>query len=187
MLRRSYDRLMRLAAGPSAPLWLSVVAFCEGVFFPIPPDVMLMPMVLARREHAWRYAALCTVSSALGGSVGYAIGYFLHPVGHWLLSLTGHGDSLDAFQAFYAHWGVVLLAVPVPYKLLAIASGLARFNFLLFVAASVVVRGLRFFIGAALVKRYGEPIRAFVERRLALVTGAVAVAVVGVVVALKFV
>ncbi|MEI9964194.1 MAG: hypothetical protein WDM92_05355 [Caulobacteraceae bacterium] len=126
-----------------------------------------------RRRSAGRWATPSAISCILSA--------------HWLLSLTGHGDSLDAFQAFYAHWGVLLLAVPVPYKLLAIASGLARFNFLLFVAASVVIRGLRFFIGAALVKRYGEPIRAFVERRLALVTGAVAVAVVGVVVALKFV
>ena len=187
MLRRTYDRLMALAAGPSAPLWLAVVAFCEGIFFPIPPDVMLMPMVLTRRERAWIYVLICTVASALGGSTGYAIGYFLHPVGQWLLSLTGHADSLDAFQTFYAHWGVVLLAVPIPYKLLAIASGLAQFNYPLFLGASIVIRGFRFLVGAALVRRYGEPIRAFVERRLGLVTGAIAVVVIGAVVALKFV
>lgn len=185
MLRRSYDRLMVLAAGPTAGFWLTAVAFIEGVFFPIPPDVMLMPMVMARREHAWRYVIICTLASAAGGSTGYAIGYFLQPLAHWLLDVTGYGQTFHDFQAFYAKWGLVLLAVPIPYKLLAIASGIAQFNFPLFLGASIVIRGFRFFLGAALVRRYGEPIRAFVERRLGLVTGAIAVAVIGAIIALK--
>ncbi len=187
MLRRTYDRLMELSASPAAPAWLGVVAFCEGVFFPIPPDVMLMPMVMARREHAWRNVLICLFCSVLGGSTGYAIGYFLHPVGHWLLSLTGSAHSMDAFQRWYGRWGVLLLTLPLPYKLMAIASGLFQFNFPLFIGASIVIRGARFSLVAWLIARYGAPIRGFVERRLGLVVSAVAVVIVGAVMALRLV
>lgn len=185
MLRRTYDRLMVLAASPAAPAWLGLAAFCEGIFFPIPPDVMLMPMVLARREHAWRNVIICALASIAGGTVGYGVGYFLQPVGHWLLSLTGNGGSLDRFQTWYGHWGVLLLALPIPYKLMAIASGLAKFNYPLFVGASLVIRGARFSLVAALTSVYGEPIRGFVEKRLGLVVSAVAVVIVLAVMALK--
>jgi membrane protein YqaA with SNARE-associated domain len=171
MLRRTYDGLMRLAASRAAPAWLALLAFCEGVFFPIPPDVMLMPMVLAKREHAWRNALICLVCSVAGGSTGYLIGYFLHPVGHWIISLTG-GD-VDTFQGWYARWGLLLLATPLPYKVMAIASGLFQFPYLLFLGASVVIRGARFLLVAGLIRRYGAPIQGFIERRLALVVSAV--------------
>ena len=187
MLRRTYDRLMLLAASRQAPAWLALAAFCEGIFFPIPPDVMLLPMVLAKREHAWRNVLICVVSSVAGGSVGYAIGYFLHPVGHWLLSLTGSADRMDAFQAWYGHWGVLLLALPIPYKLMAIASGMFQFSFPVFVGASLVIRGARFTLVAALTYIYGEPIRGFVEKRLGLVVSAVAVVIVGAILALKLI
>jgi len=188
MLRRTYDRLMRLAASPAAPGWLALVAFCEGVFFPIPPDVMLIPMVLAKRSHAWRNVVICVLASICGGSVGYAIGHFLHPVGHWLLSLTGvGGENLDRFDAWYGKWGVLLLALPIPYKLMAIASGLTNFSYLWFVAASLVIRGARFSLVAALTSIYGEPIRGFVEKRLALVVSAVAIVIVGALMALRLV
>ena len=186
MLRRTYDRLMQLAGSRHAGTWLGAVAFCEGVFFPIPPDVMLAPVVLARREHAWRYALICTVGSLLGGSTGYLIGYFLQPVGHWLLSLTGNAGALDRFHDFYAKWGVLLLALPVPYKLLAIASGLAKFSFPVFVGASLVIRGCRFFLVALLTRRYGQPVQVFVEKRLGLVVSLVALALVAAVLALKW-
>src|ERR1700750_2439745 len=129
MLRKTYDWVMSLAASRHAPLALGVVAFCEGVFFPIPPDVLLMPVVLANRQKALRYAAICTVCSILGGSTGYCIGFFPQPVGQWLLALTGHSDGFAAFQAWYARWGVLLIAIPIPYKITAIASGLARLDF----------------------------------------------------------
>ena len=186
MLRRLYDRMMEAAASRHAGLWLALVAFCEGVFFPIPPDVMLVPVVLARREHAWRYAAICTVASICGGCVGYSIGHFLHPVGHWILSLTGNADGLDKFQAFYARWGLLMLAMPIPYKLIAIASGFANFNLALFIGASAVLRGARFFLVAGLTRRYGAPVRTFVEKRLGLVVSAIALALVGAVMVLKF-
>ncbi len=175
MLKRTYDGLMRLAASRAAPAWLALVAFCEGVFFPIPPDVMLMPMVLAKREHAWRNALICLVCSVAGGSTGYVVGYFLHPLGHWIISLTG-GD-VASFQRFYAKWGLLLLATPLPYKLTAIASGLFQFPYFMFLGASIVIRGARFLLVAGLIKHYGAPIQGFIERRLALVVSAVALVV----------
>jgi membrane protein YqaA with SNARE-associated domain len=184
MLRRLYDWVLRLAASPDAPVWLALLAFCEGVFFPIPPDVMLAPLVLAQRERAWRYAATCLGASVLGGSVGYTLGYFLHPIGVFVLSLTG-GDPKE-FQHWYGQWGVLLLALPIPYKLTAIASGLFKLNFPLFFGASIFIRGLRFFLVAGLVRAYGAPVQAFVEKRLALVVSGVAVALIGLVLALRF-
>jgi membrane protein YqaA with SNARE-associated domain len=186
MLRRSYDWVMRLAASPQAELWLAAHAFAEGLFFPIPPDVMLMPVVLARRDRAWRYASICVIASVLGGCAGYGVGFFLRPVGDWLLALTGSA-SAERFRDLYGHWGVMLLAIPIPYKITAIASGALRLPFLTFLTASLFIRGLRFFLVAGLVKRYGEPIRTFVEERLAMVVSAVAVVLVGLIVALKFI
>jgi len=184
MLRRSYDWLMRRAASPEAPVWLAVLAFCEGVFFPIPPDVMLMPMVLANRERAWRYAAICLAASVLGGSVGYSVGFFLHPVGVWLIKLTG-GDPHE-FQHWYRQWGVLLLAVPIPYKITAIASGLFKLKFIEFVIASIFIRGLRFFLVAGLLRVYGPPIQDFIERRLVLVVSAVGLLIIALILALRF-
>jgi membrane protein YqaA with SNARE-associated domain len=184
MLRKTYDWVMSLAARPQAPAALGLIAFCEGLFFPIPPDVLLMPVVLASRERALRYAAITLICSILGGSCGYAVGDFLQPVGRWILSLTG-GD-FAAFQAWYAKYGAVLIAVPIPYKLTAIASGLGKLPFWQFLVVSILVRGLRFGGEALLLKIYGPPIQAFVERRLALVASAVALAIVGLVMALKF-
>lgn len=184
MLRKTYDWVMSLAAHRRAPVALGALAFCEGLFFPIPPDVLLMPVVLGDRQRALRYAVLTTVCSIAGGSCGYAVGYFLQPVGEWLLSLTG--GSYESFHTWYGKWGALLIAVPIPYKITAIASGMAKLNFGLFIGVSVVVRGLRFGSEALLLKIYGEPIRAFVEKRLALVASAVAVLLVGLVLLLKF-
>jgi membrane protein YqaA with SNARE-associated domain len=184
MLRKTYDWVMSLAARPQAPAALGLIAFCEGLFFPIPPDVLLMPVVLARRDRALRYAAITLVCSILGGSCGYAVGDFLQPLAREILKLTG-GD-LDKFQAWYAQFGAVLIAVPIPYKLTAIASGVGKLPFWQFIAVSILVRGLRFGGEAMLLKVYGPPIQAFVERRLALVASAVALAVVGLVMALRF-
>jgi membrane protein YqaA with SNARE-associated domain len=185
MLRKLYDWVMGLAASDHAPLALAGVAFAEGVFFPIPPDVLLMPVVLARRDRAFRYAALTAVCSILGGTVGYSIGYFLQGLGRWILSLTGNPNAMSDFQHWYGQWGALMIALPIPYKITAIASGVAHLNLAVFLAVSLLVRGLRFSLLAGLVKIYGEPIRAFVEARLALVASAVAVLIVAVIVVLK--
>ncbi len=184
MLRRSYDWMMRLAASPKAPLWLALLAWAEGVFFPIPPDVILIPLVLQNRERAWRYAFITLSASVLGGSVGYLVGFFLHPVGIWLLSLTG--SNPQEFEHWYRQWGVLLLALPIPYKLTAIASGLFKLNFPLFFGASIIIRGIRFCLVAGLVQRYGERARDFIERRLGLVVSGVALALVGVFLVWRF-
>jgi membrane protein YqaA with SNARE-associated domain len=184
MLRKTYDWVMSLAALPQAWLALAALAFCEGLFFPIPPDVLLMPVVLGNRRQALRYAVITTVCSIAGGCCGYAVGYFLQPVGEWLLRLTG-GD-FHSFQSWYGKWGALLIAVPIPYKITAIASGLAKLDFRVFIGVSILVRGLRFTSEALLLKVYGEPIRAFVEKRLALMASAAAVIVVGLIMAIKF-
>ena len=183
MLRKVYDKIMALAASRNAQGWLALVAFCEGIFFPIPPDVMLMPMVLAKREHAWRNALICLVASVAGGTVGYGIGFFLNPVGHWIISLTG--GNMEAFERWYGKYGLLLLATPMPYKLTAIASGLFQFNYPVFIAASLAIRGARFFLVAGLIRAYGAPIQGFVEKRLALVVSLAAVALVALVLLLK--
>jgi len=185
VLRASYDSLMRLAASRHAAAWLMLEAFCEGIFFPIPPDLMLMPMVLADRSKAFLYAGLCLIASVAGGSVGYAVGYFVEPVGQAILSLTGNANGLETFRKLYAEIGLLLIALPIPYKLIAIASGFARFSYPTFLAASLVIRGTRFFLVAGLLRLYGEPIRAFVEKRLVLVISAVAVALAVLLLALK--
>lgn len=188
MLRNLYERMMRLAASPQGPWWLALEAFCEGIFFPIPPDLMLMPMVLARRERAWLYAGIVLIASLAGGSVGYGVGYFLEGVGRAILSLTGvSGAGIDGFRDNYSRWGFLIIALPIPYKLVAIVSGLAHFNFGLFMAASAAIRGARFFIVAGLIRTYGAPIQGFVEKRLALVISAVAIALVLAVLALKLI
>jgi membrane protein YqaA with SNARE-associated domain len=186
MLRRLYDWVMGLAASRHAPSALFAVSFAESSFFPVPPDVMLAPMVLARPEKAWRYATICTLASVLGGALGYAIGYFLQDLALWLMSLSGHAEGLDQFRCWYNEWGVWVILIkgltPIPYKLVTIASGLAQFAFPVFIAASVVTRGARFFLVAAVVKKFGPAMLPVVERRLALFAGlGVALIVIGLV------
>ncbi|AYV49172.1 cytochrome B [Caulobacter flavus] len=175
MLRRLYDWVMGMAASRHAPASLFAVSFAESSFFPVPPDVMLAPMVLARPDRAWRYAAICTLASVLGGILGYAIGYFLTPVGQWMMAATGHAGGLVEFKCWYDKYGVwVILAkglTPIPYKLVTIASGLAAFSFPMFIFASVVTRGARFFLVAFVVKKFGPALLPVIERRLALVAG----------------
>jgi len=185
MLRKTYNWVMSLAASRHAGRALGVVAFIEGVFFPIPVDVLLMPVALANRDRAMRYAALTTVCSVAGGSTGYAVGHFLQPLGRWLLSLTGHADALDRIRDAAGPWLAAVVAMPIPYKITAIGCGLLSVSFPLFLGISVVVRGLRYGIEAALLKRYGAPIQEFIERRMGLVAAAVGLVVVLLLVALK--
>ncbi|KRB52154.1 MAG: YqaA family protein [Pseudomonadota bacterium] len=190
MLRKTYDWVMGLAGSRHAPSALAAVSFAESSFFPIPPDVMLAPMVLARPEKAYVYATICTAASVLGGMFGYFIGYHLGPVGLWLLTLMGHADGQAAFEKWFADWGLWVILIkgltPLPYKLVTIASGLAHFSFFTFIWASVVTRGARFFLAATLIKYFGPAVREEIEKRLALYTTIGVVVLVGGVVALKF-
>jgi membrane protein YqaA with SNARE-associated domain len=184
MMRRVYDWTMQVAAHQKASHALFWVAFAESSFFPIPPDVMLIPMVVANRAKAWTYAAVATVGSVLGGILGYAIGYFLYEtVGLWVINLYGLVTQFEEYRALYNEWGLWIILIkgmtPIPYKLVTIASGAAAFDFRVFIAASIVTRGLRFFMVAALLYWFGAPIREFIERRLTLATTAFVVVLVG--------
>jgi membrane protein YqaA with SNARE-associated domain len=175
MIKRLYDWVMAMAAGPRAEPALAAVSFAESSFFPLPPDVMLVPMCLANRERAFRFAAVCTFASVIGGLLGYAIGYSLiETVGKSILEFYGQSGAFHEFQAKFAEWGLWIILIkgltPIPYKVVTIASGAAAFDPLLFVAASIVTRGARFFLVAALLWKFGEPIREFIEKRLALLT-----------------
>ena len=183
MLRRLYDRVLRLAASPLAPLWLAVIAFAESSFFPIPPDVLLVPMALARPDRAFRYAAICTVASVLGGMAGYFIGYALfNMVAQPLLHFYHYEDAFAAFQERFREYGVYIILIkgltPIPYKIVAIASGAAQFEIWIFIAASILTRGVRFFFIALLLRLFGERVRAFIEDRLGLVLLVTAVFIV---------
>ncbi len=184
MLKGLYERTMRLAESRHAVWALAGVAFAEASFFPIPPDILLIPMVLAARGRAWRYAAVCTAASVAGGMFGYAIGHFLfEAVGRPLLSFYGYGETFAAFGARYNEWGswIVFTAgiTPFPYKVIAIASGTTGLDPAAFLAASAAARGLRFLAVAALLYWLGPPVRAFIERRLGLLAAAFIVLLLG--------
>ncbi len=175
MLRSTYDWVMGLAARKDAIWVLAAIAFIESSVFPIPPDVLLIPMVLAARDRAWRYAAVCTIASVLGGMVGYAIGMFLfEAAGQPLLELYGYAAKFDEFRGRYNEWGawIVFIAglTPFPYKVITIASGVTELDLAVFTVASVLSRGLRFFAVAALLWWLGPPVREFIEKRLGLMT-----------------
>lgn len=188
MLRRLYRKLLDLAAGPRAEPALAVIAFAESSFFPIPPDVMLGPMALARPERAFRYAAVCAASSVLGAILGYGIGFFLgETLGRWILTtfgLMGKFEDFRAVSAQYAPWVILGQGLlPVPYKLVTIACGMLNIPLLLLVGCSIVTRTTRFFAVAYLFKRFGPTLAPVIERRIGMVAAAVALVLVGVVAA----
>ena len=191
MIRRLYDWTMGLAGRRNALWALAAVSFIESSVFPIPPDVMLLPMVLAARERAWLIAGVATLASVAGGFLGYAIGALLFDsVGQPILEFYGYGERFAEFQLRYNEWGfwIVLVAgfTPFPYKVITIASGVAGLDLLTFALASVVSRGARFFLVAALLWRFGPAIRAFIEKYLGLLTALFMVLLIGGFVAIKY-
>ena len=191
MLHRLYMRTLALAASRRAPWWLAAIAFAESSFFPIPPDALLVPMALARPDRAWRFAAICTVASVTGGALGYLIGYAVFDqLARPLIDFYGYGARFAAFQQLYAQYGLWVILIkgltPIPYKIVTIASGAARFDFGLFMAASLATRGARFFLVAALLRWFGNPVREFIERRLTLVTSLLAAGIIGGFLVLRF-
>lgn len=191
MLRRIYDWCIIAADRPYALWIIAAVSFAESSFFPVPPDVMLIPMSLARPQRAWLYAVICTVASVAGGLLGYAIGAVLYDsIGQWLIQLYGYGDKVEAFRTAYAEYGawIILLKglTPIPYKIVTITSGFAGYNLPLFVLFSVIARGGRFFIVAILLNRYGTWIRSQIEARLGMwVAIGAAVLVAGFIIAVR--
>ncbi|MFO1109668.1 MAG: YqaA family protein [Bradyrhizobium sp.] len=171
MLKRIYDWCIAAADKPYALWIMAAVSFAESSFFPIPPDVMLLPMSLARPQRAWFFAAICTVSSVAGGLVGYGIGALLYDsLGQWLMHIYNLTDKVETFRQSYAEWGAVIILLkgltPIPYKLVTITSGFAGYNIWLFILCSIVARGGRFFVLAVVLNRYGDFIRKELEKRL---------------------
>ncbi len=184
MFKKLYDWTMRLASSRHAPLALAAIAFAESSFFPVPPDTILVPMSLAEPKKAWRYAAICTVASVAGGALGYALGaLFYDTAGQWLIHLYGYESKMDAMREFYAKWGAIFILVkgltPIPFKLVTIFSGLFAYNFPLFMLLATITRGARFFVLAAALNHFGDPIRLKLEQHFGLFMGSLAARVVG--------
>ncbi len=174
MLRRLYDRTMRLADHPQALWWLALVAFVESSVFPIPPDVLMIPMILARPSRAWLIAGVALVASVLGGVLGYAIGALaFETIGRPVLEALGQTEAMALFnERFNEHgfWAVLIAGVtPFPYKVITIMSGWTGLPLGIFITTSLLARALRFFAVAALLRVYGAPVRRFIEQRLGLV------------------
>jgi membrane protein YqaA with SNARE-associated domain len=191
MLRRLYDWTLEFARHRHAGRALGFISFIESSVFPIPPDVLMIPMVIAERAKAWLFASIATVCSVLGGFAGYAIGYFLFDaVGQPLLEIYGYDEKFTEFAGRYNDYGawVVFIAgvTPFPYKVITIASGVTSLDILVFGVASVLARGLRFFVLCGLLYWFGPPIRDFVEKYLGLVATAFVILLIGGFVAIKY-
>jgi dedA family protein len=170
-----YDWLIAAASGRYAMAVLFAVAFMESSFFPVPPDVMIIPMVLAARDRAWRIAGMATAASVIGGYFGYAIGFYGYDlIARPILEFYGYLHQFDVFKGYYHEWGAWIVfgagLTPFPYKVVTIASGAVDLNLWVFGIASVLSRGMRFFLVAWLLKKYGEPIRVFIEKNLGILT-----------------
>jgi membrane protein YqaA with SNARE-associated domain len=183
MIKNLYDWTMSLAGSKHAPYALGAIAFAESSFFPVPPDVILVPMTLAAPKLSYRYALICTVASVAGGALGYAFGaWFYGTIGQWLIHLYGYGEKMEGLREFYAEYGALFILVkgvtPIPYKLVTIVSGLMAYNFPLFIGLSLLTRGVRFFVLAALINRFGDTINEKLEKHFGLFMGVLAVIVV---------
>jgi membrane protein YqaA with SNARE-associated domain len=183
MLRRLYDWCIDAAGKPHAIWVMGGVSFAESSFFPVPPDIMLIPMALSRPDRAWRYAVACTLASVAGGVLGYLIGAWLYDsVGQWIVNVFRYGDKIEAARQGFAEYGgwIILIKgfMPIPYKIVTIAAGFSGYNIVPFVLLSLVTRGGRFFAEAFLLKRYGPSARVIIEKRLGFWVMIAAVAVV---------
>ncbi len=175
MLRKLYDKFLKLADHPKALFILAIISFTESSFFPIPPDVMLIPMVLAAPTRAWRIAFVCSAASILGGLAGYAIGAGLYEsVASPIIEFYHMGDKVERTKALYNEYGAIIVGIagfsPIPYKVFTISSGMSGLSLPVFITASALSRSARFFLVAWLLKKYGVSIRSFIEKRLGLMT-----------------
>lgn len=175
LIKATYDYMLGLASNKNAMYFLFAVAFIESSFFPIPPDIMLIPMVLAAPTKAWKIAGVATVASVLGGFFGYAIGvFFFDLIARPILTFYGYMHQFEIFKGYYHEWGAWIVfgagVTPFPYKVITIASGVVHLNLLVFTLASIAARGLRFFIVAWLLKKYGEPMKEYIEKNLGMLS-----------------
>lgn len=182
--RPLYDWALRQAEKPYAKLMLFVVAFIEPCLIPIPPDTLLIPMILARRPKAFQFALICTIGSVLGGLVGYGIGALaMATFGQWIVTTYHLQSAFASFDKMFNEWGMwIILAkglTPIPFMLVSVASGVAHLNVAVFIFSATLTRGGRFFLEAALIRRFGQPVQDFIERYLTWIGLAVLAAIVG--------
>ena len=175
MLQKTYDWILAFANHPYAIYMLAAVSFAESSFFPIPPDPLYIAMLLARRERSWELALICTLSSVIGGWLGDAIGYGLYEtLGEFIIETYGLQAAFDRFQESFNEWGFWIVALkgltPIPYKVVTIACGVTGLNFTSFTIASLMARGFRFFLLAALFWYFGPPIKDYIDKNLTFVT-----------------
>ena len=193
MLRKLYDWTLSLAARKTAETWLAAIAFIESSVFLVPADVLLLPMALARPERAYRYALVATLASVLGGIAGYFLGYFAYETfAKPVLDFYGKLDDFERLRTCTSEDTLMVLLVTSglahlpPIKVVTILAGVAQVNFLFFVISCVVARGARFFALAYLLRRFGEPIRVFIEKRLGLIAGLAAAILIALYFLLKY-
>lgn len=170
-VRKIYDAVFHLSKDKGALYWLFIISFIESSFFPIPPDIMLIPMVLASPQKAWKLAGIATAGSVIGAYLGYIIGiYFFQLIAEPLLDFYGYLEKFESFKNLYNEYGAWIVfgagITPFPYKIITIASGVVHMNLIIFTVASVIARGMRFFLVAWLLKAYGEKMREFIEKNL---------------------
>lgn len=192
MLRRLYDWVLTHADKPYAVWVMAAISFTESSFFPMPPDIILVPMMLAERRKAFWFAFVATVSSVLGGFLGYAIGYFVFDtVGRFLVEHFWTMDGFIQAQAQFDRWGFWLIVgkgvTPIPYKIVTILCGVLHYDLFKFAIASIIARGIRFMFEAFVLYFWGDAARHFIEKRLALVTAGFLVLLVGAFLVLRFV
>ncbi|MBE6445714.1 MAG: DedA family protein [Alphaproteobacteria bacterium] len=191
MVRSIYDWMLDMSASPHAMWFLALVAFAESSFFPIPPDIMLIPMILALPDKAWKIAGLATVSSVVGGFFGYGIGvFFFDLIAKPILTFYGYMQQFEVFKDYYHQWGAWIVfgagITPFPYKVITIASGVVRLDLFTFALASLVARGMRFYLVAWLLKKYGAPMKVFIEKNLGMLSVLFLILLIGGFVAIKY-
>ncbi|MBL4839073.1 MAG: DedA family protein [Kordiimonadaceae bacterium] len=192
MIRKLYDWTLEKARSPASEKWLAGIAFAESSFFPIPIDIMMIPMILADRLKAWRLATITLIASVFGGMAGYAIGALLfETIGRPIIEFYGYGDKYISFQNLYNQYGILIVLVagftPMPFKVVTIASGAVAMNPLVFFLTAIPARGARFYLVAALLYKFGGPIKDFIEKRLGLVLSAFMILGILGFVAIKFI
>lgn len=191
-VRKIYDAVFHLSKENGAVYWLFAVSFIESSFFPIPPDVMLIPMILAAPKKAWNLAGIATAGSVIGAYLGYAIGfYFFQLIAEPLLDFYGYLEKFNSFKELYNQYGAWIVfgagITPFPYKIITIASGVVHMNLLVFTVASVIARGMRFFLVAWLLKQYGETMRVFIEKNLGWLSVVFLILLIGGFAAVKYI
>ncbi len=191
LTRSIYDYTLNLAAKQNALTWLFIISFIESSFFPIPPDIMIIPMVLATPKEAYKIAGVATIASVLGGCFGYFIGvYGFELIARPLLEFYGYMAQFAKFENYYHEYGAWIVfgagITPFPYKIITIASGVVQLDLVVFTIASVIARGMRFYLIAWLLKRFGDPMKVFIEKNLNLLSVLFLLLLIGGFAAVKF-